>query len=259
VAALRSDPDHRSAKITTSDDIYQLSLSADYGFYASSFISAIDTSGLGFDLQFANLKGKAFSQNIGYAFDLGAQFKVTEKWTLDLSLLDLGGTIKWKQNSQYFISQGEYTYEGVNLPGADIINGADSLDFSTKLDTLNDIFNFQRSAQSFETRLPLRGYVGARFALNKHWGFGLGAYFQKRDNDKASLAVGASARWSPLRWVSVGAMYSLNERSAANIGFHLVVKPGPVQLYFTSDNLINAFSIRSNPAANLRAGLSLVF
>jgi hypothetical protein len=259
VAALRSDPDHRSAKVTTSDDIYQLSLSADYGFYASSFISAIDTSGLGFDLQFADLNGKAFSKNSGYAFDLGAQFKVNEKWTLDLSLLDLGGKIRWKQNSQYFISQGEYTYEGVIFPGADIINGSDSLDFSTKLDTLNDIFNFQRSAQTFETKLPFRGYVGARFALNKHWGFGLGAYWQKRENDKATVAVGASARWLPLRWLSLGAMYSLNERSAANLGCHLVVKPGPVQLYFASDNLLNAFSIRSNPAANLRAGLSLVF
>ena len=28
---------------------------------------------------------------------------------------------------------------------ADIINGSDSLDFSTKLDTLNDIFNFQKT------------------------------------------------------------------------------------------------------------------
>ncbi|MBC7777110.1 MAG: hypothetical protein H7246_16880 [Phycisphaerae bacterium] len=258
-SALLTDDAHHSATVTTSDDIYQLSLATDYAFHASSIISAIDTSGLGFDFTVGKLKGKAFSKNTGVAFDLGAQYKVNEHITVDFALLDLGGKIKWKEKANYFISQGEYQYDGVTLPGADIINGSDSLDFSTKLDTLNDIFNFQKTAQTFETTLPLRAYAGGNFELSKRWSFGLGAYIQKRADEKATVAVGASARWALLKWLSLGAMYSVNERSAANFGFHLALKPGPVQLYFASDNLLNAFSVKSNPAVNLRTGLSLIF
>ncbi len=258
-SALLTDDAHHSATLTTSNDIYQLSLATDYGFHAASLISAIDTAGLGFDLSVGKLKGKAFSKNTGFAFDLGAQFKVNEQITIDVALLDIGGKIKWTEKSNYFISQGEYEYTGATLPGADIINGSDSLDFATKLDTLNDIFKFQKTPQEFETTLPLRGYAGGTFELSKRWSFGLGAYFQKRAEEKASVAVGVNARLKLFRWISLGAMYSVNERSAANLGFHLVLKPGPVQLYFASDNLLNAFSVKSSPAVNLRTGLSLIF
>lgn len=259
VSSLLTDKAHHSATVTTSNDIYQLSLATDYGFHASSLVSAIDTSGLGFDLTLGALNGKAFSKNAGFAFDIGAQFNVTNRLTLDFALLDLGGKINWTENSNYFISQGEYEYEGVTLPGADIINGSDSLDFSAKLDTLNDIFNFQKTAQAFETTLPLRGYVGGRFELTKRLSFGISGYFQKPVDEKATFAVGASAAWKPIKWLSLGAMCSLNKRSAANLGFHLVIKPGPVQIYFASDNLLNAFSVKSSPVVNLRAGLGLIF
>lgn len=260
VASLNTDKAHQSATVFTSNDIYQLSLATDYGFHASSLISAIDTSGLGFDLSVGELKGKAFSKNRGFAFDLGARYKLNEQITLDFSLLDLGGKIRWTENANYFISQGSFEYEGATIPGGDLINGTDSLDFSTKLDTLNDVFNFQKTAQEFETRLPVRGYLGGNYSFGKRWVFGLGAYFQKRADEKASVAVGASARWMPLKWISLGGMYSVNERSAANLGFHLALKPGPVQLYFATDNLLNAFSVKSSrPAVNLRAGLGLLF
>ncbi len=258
-AALLTDNNRQKAAITTSDDIYQLSLSTNYAFYSSSLISAFDTSGLGFDISLGNLNGKVFSKNTGFAFDLGAHYKLTEKISLDFSLLDLGGVITWKEQANYYASEGDYEYEGVTLPGADIINGSDSLDFTTKLDTLNDIFNFKKTAQEFETSLPVRGYLGGNFDLNKHWSFGLSTFFQKRAESKATVAIGASARWKPIKWISLGAMYSVNERSSANLGFHLVLKPGPVQLYFASDNLLNAFSVKNSPAVNLRTGLSLIF
>jgi hypothetical protein len=259
IASLLTDNNRQKATISTSDDIYQLSLSTNYAFYSSSLISAFDTAGLGFDIVLGKLKGKTFSTNTGLAFDLGIQYKLNEKITLDLSVLDLGGVITWKEKANYFASEGDYSYEGVTLPGADIINGSDSLDFATKLDTLNDIFNFKKTAQTFETSLPLRGYLGANFELSKRWSFGLNTYFQKRSEAKATVAVGASARFKPLKWISVGAMYSINERSAANLGLHFVFKPGPVQIYFASDNLSNAFSIKNTPAVNFRTGLSLIF
>ncbi|MBN8680802.1 MAG: hypothetical protein J0M29_21435 [Chitinophagales bacterium] len=257
--ALLSDNNRQIANVTTSDDIYQLTLETNYAFYSSSLISAFDTSGYGFDIKVGELGGKVFSTNTGYGFDIGAQYQINDRIAVDLSLLDIGGKITWKENANYFASEGEYQYDGVTLPGADIINGSDSLDFSTKLDTLNDIFKFQKTAQEFETSLPFRGYLGGRYALTKRLTLGLSLFMQKRSEEKATTAVGASIRWMPIKMLSLGAMYSINDRSAANLGFQVGLKPGPVQVYFASDNIINAFSLKSNPAVNLRAGLALVF
>ena len=118
---------------------------------------------------------------------------------------------------------------------------------------------FQKTAQKFETTLPLQAYAGGTYQLTKRWTLGLGAYFRKEQDEKARMAVGASARWKALKWLSLGAMYCANDRSAANVGFHVAFTPGPIQLYFASDNLLDAFSVKSNPVVNLRTGLSLVF
>jgi hypothetical protein len=259
ISALRTDDDRHSMSLYTNPDIYQLTLKTDYAFYSSSIISAIDTSDLGFDITLDAFSNKIRSKNQGVAFDLGATLELTKRLTLDASVVNLGGLIKWKNDPHYFQSKAEYTYEGTSIPGVDIINGSDSISFDTKLDTLNDIFRFSKSAtDAMETRTPMRIYVGGTFQLTKHWAVGLTVFHQKQDNN-SNTAVGASVRWLPLKWLSLGGMYSVNKRSAANLGFHVAVTPGPIQVYFVSDNLLNAFSLKSSPAANLRAGLALAF
>ncbi len=259
ISAVRTDDERHSMSLYTDPDIYQLTLKTDYAFYSSSIISAIDTAGLGFDVTLGSFKNNIRSKNNGIAFDLGATAQITERLSVNASVVNVGGLIKWKNDPRYFQSNAEYTYEGTSIPGADIINGSDSLDFDTKLDTLNDIFRFSQTATSaMETNTPMRIYVGGSFQLTKRWNLGMTVFHQKKDK-KSDTAVGASIRFMPVKWLSLGTMYSVNKRSAANLGFHLAVTPGPVQLYFLSDNLLNAFSLKSSPAANLRAGLSLAF
>lgn len=256
--ALSTDPTHSSASIYTSPDIYQLTLNTDYAFHSSSIITAFDTSGYGFDLQFADFKSVAFTQNTGLAFDLGLHAKIGDRLSLDASVLDIGGRITWDTDSDYYISQGSYTYEGQVFPGVDIVNGADNLDFETKLDSLNDIFKFNRTDASFETELPLRAYTGVSFDLTKKLVLGVSGYLSDRpgvDND--TYALGASARYQIIKPLSVAAMMSINQRKAANLGLQIFLRPGPVQLYFTSDNLLSAFNPANNPAVNFRFGAAL--
>ncbi len=256
--ALSTDPVHSSASIYTSPDIYQLTLNTDYAFHSSSIITAFDTSGYGFDLQFADFKSVAFTQNTGLAFDLGLHAKIGDRLSLDASVLDIGGRITWDTDSDYYISQGSYTYEGQVFPGVDIVNGADNLDFETKLDSLNDIFKFNRTDASFETELPLRAYTGVSFDLTKKLALGVSGYLSDRpgvDND--TYALGASARYQIIKPLSVAAMMSINQRKAANLGLQIFLRPGPVQLYFTSDNLLSAFNPANNPAVNFRFGAAL--
>jgi Family of unknown function (DUF5723) len=251
--ALVSDIDHQLAKVTTSSDIYQLELETDYGFYANGFVSSIDTANSGFDVQLAQLKNRLFSGNSGFALDLGAQFKLG-KISVNLSALDLMGKINWKgENANYFKSKGTFEYAGVEIDGLDIINGTDSLSFSQKLDSLNDIFQFQKSATSFSTELPAQFYASVVYELMKSLQFSL-AFHHGR-----ATAVGVGAQWKPLNFLSLGAMYSVNDQSRHNLGFQLGLTPGPVQLYFATDNLLNAFTLKKSAAASFRAGAALKF
>ncbi|MEZ4891432.1 MAG: DUF5723 family protein [Saprospiraceae bacterium] len=160
--------------------------------------------------------------------------------------------------NQTTFESGDYEYEGTVFRGTDIINGADSLSFNLTLDTLNDVFNFEKTPTEFTSKLPLRGYFGAQYTFSRRLEFGVNGYFSKPENSDANYAVGLSARWHLKQWFSVGTMYSVNDRSAANVGFHVLLKLLPLQMYFATDNLFNAFSIKKSPAVNLRAGVALM-
>jgi hypothetical protein len=257
ISALVTDNDHNKATVFTSTDIYQLTMSTDYGFHSSSLISAIDTSGYGFKIKLADLKRKLITANPGVAFDLGVKLKLSDRLTVSASVLDLGGLIHWVEQAAYLQSNVNYTYSGITIPGANIINGVDSLSFKTKLDSLNDIFKFNKRNESFTTRLPLRVYVSASYKLLEKWTLGVG-YYTTQQQARTTSAVAANVRWQVMPWLSLGTQYSVNQRSAANFGFHLVANPGPVQIYFLSDNLLNAFSIKNSPAVNFRAGVSFL-
>ncbi|MBL7802941.1 MAG: hypothetical protein JNL02_04335 [Saprospiraceae bacterium] len=259
VGGLQTDEDHRTATVYTDPDFYQLTLRTDYAFNAAYTVGSIDTAGLAFEIKNDADQGGLFSSSNGYAFDLGVQAKLGERLTINLSVLDLGGKITWRDDrAAYFRSNGEFLYDGVTFPGEDLINGVDSLDFQGQLDSLNDIFQFQKTAQEFSTTLPVRYYASASFDLTQRWRLGF-TLFHENGPNRVATAVAASAQWTPFNWLSLGAMYGVNDRSAANIGFNVIVQPGPVQIYLMSDNVLTALTPYASPAVNFRMGGSLLF
>ncbi|MFN4081264.1 MAG: DUF5723 family protein [Saprospiraceae bacterium] len=258
LSALRTDAARNRASVFTSPDLYQLSLEADYAFHSAGLISAIDTSGLGFDIQLAELRSRLFTPNRGAAFDFGLSFAPNDRWAFSAGAADVGGSINWKQDAAYFRSEGRYEYEGAVIPGIDIINGASGLSFQAKLDTLNEIFQFKKTAEDFRTALPARFYVGATRRMTDRLQLGATLFHQRRNTGPAT-ALGLSAHFTPLKWLALSGIYNVNERRAANLGAGLSLTPGPFQIYLFTDNLLKGVGLRRESAANLRAGLSLVF
>lgn len=258
ISALQTDDARRQVSVYTDPDIYQLRLQTDYAFHSSSLVTAIDTAGLGFDLALNELKN-GFSANTGWAFDLGLQLRLGDRLTLSASALDIGGKITWSENANYFHSNGAFVYDGVNIPGSDIINGTtDSLDFTAALDTLNDVLQFAKTAEAFSSTLPARYYAGATLKLTERWSVGAVVHHQSGER-RSNTGVGVNAHWKPLSWLTAGVMYSVNNRSAANIGMSLVLSPGPVQLFILSDNALNALTPYGSAAVNFRFGGAVMF
>ncbi|HRI62142.1 MAG TPA: DUF5723 family protein, partial [Saprospiraceae bacterium] len=140
VSALQTDENRTQMSVYTDPDIYQLTLKTDYVFYSSHIVDAVDTAGYGYYFSTNSFGGSPSTENSGYAFDLGFDAQLSENLSVYASALNLGGSINWEKETASFTSNTEYLYEGAIIPGIDIINGADSLDFDAKLDTLNDVF-----------------------------------------------------------------------------------------------------------------------
>lgn len=255
---LQTSDEHHTMTVYTDPDIYQLTLTTDYEFYTSSLISAIDTSGLGFNIVAGSFGSNPSTKNGGFALDLGVDVKISNRLSVNASVLNLGGKITWTKDAHTFTSRAEYIYEGATIPGLDIINGTDNLDFDAKLDTLNDVFKFEKQSSTLESKLPFIATAGGTYKLSEQWALGLSAFYQEFDS-RTNTAFGASARWTPLHWLSVGAMFGANNRSASNLGFNVVFKPGPLQIYLLSDNVLNSVAAYDSPAVNFRVGASLVF
>lgn len=259
LAALESDQSRRTATVFTDPDIYQLTLKADYGFWSSNIVESIDTFELGYRVKFVDDFNSAdLFSNTGVSFNLGAQYRINEQLSVSASILDIGGNLSWKNNSYYFSTKGEYLYEGDIIDGKELIQGSDSIDLDDGLDTLNDIFAFSRSDGSFSSAIPTRYYAGVQYQLGADWAVNA-TVFHQQSSLVSQTAVGLGLRWTPLYWLSLGANYGINTRSAANVGFHLGVRPGPVQFYFASDNLLTLFQPYASPQVNVRTGLSLAF
>lgn len=258
-AALETDAAHAKATIFTDPDIYQLHVETDYAFRSAAVVNAIDTAGFAYHFDTEKIGyGKVFSQNSGAAFDLGATVNLGERVSLSVSLLDLGGKINWDKNANTFHSEGAWQYDGVTIPGADIINGADSISIDNQLDSLNDIFQFHKTATAFSTRLPTRAYLGGTVKLTKRWTVGA-VFFRQRGDAHDLQAFGASVRFEPFKWLALGTMYAVNDRDKSNLGLHLGLKIGPVQTYFVSDNVLSLARTTASPALNFRVGGALVF
>ncbi len=257
ISALITDPNANKISVYTNPDIYQLELATDYAFQSAGIISAIDTSGLGFNIARNQLRNGLNGANSGLAFDLGLMFQVSKRLQIHASALDLGGSIRWEA-AKYFKTKANYTYEGANIPGADLINGADNLDFSTKLDSLNDIFKFDQTTTNFSSAIPSRYYVGASYEVMKQLTVA-GSVFAEGGIAEDKLAFGVSAHFRPIKLVSVGVMYSANRQNAANIGAQVTLSPGPFRIFVASDNLGGAFSPYASSRVNLRAGVAYAY
>lgn len=237
------------ATVATSNEVYQLTLATNYQINASSVAAYGDLDDFEPEFGFQVLGG-----NMGLGLDLGATMNVNEKLTVSASLIDLGA-IKWSQNTSNYTSEGTYTYEGLDL--SDIIRD-DEVDIDQKLDTLEQIFDFQETNNSYTTALPAKFYLSGQYKVNPFFEVG-GLLFMQRFKQRnlMGLAVNATAKIGEI--VSAGLTYSIYNKTYDNLGLSAAVKVGPVQLFGVSDNLIALVNPYNSRNTNFRFGLNLAF
>lgn len=246
--------------IYTDPEYYQLTATTDYvvnsggEFFDLNIVTTADSTS--FDINTAenvSINDFLFSKNSGIGFDFGAEYKVNDKLTLGLSVLDLG-SINWSNNTSTFTSNGTYTFEGVNAD--DVFFGEDSLDFEGVVDTMVQILGFEETSGSYKTSLIPKFYLSGSYQINKSTSAGAVLYGDViRDKFRPAIGLSIQKRFGKI--LSLGGVYSIRNNSFDNLGANLALALGPVQIYGVADNVISVFKPLDTKNVNFRFGLNI--
>lgn len=213
------------------------------------------------DVNWRRYVANAFSKNLGFAIDLGATYRITQRLRVSAAVTDLG-FINWKGTPLNITSkQGEWLkFEGLNANQiTDVIeNGFSSL---LSLDSLFHIVNnnFELNAiKSYNTMLTSKVMLDASFDLTpsnrfivQFKGYIMGKHFLPQ------FTVTYNGTF--FNAIDVVVSYSMMRNSFDNLGLGLGFRMGPVHLYFGTDNLLAAANVFNIRKANVTAGLLVNF
>lgn len=265
---------NNSAQLRTDEDIYELTLTTDYEVLTADLdadrenvdfgIFAIDFSDISL-LSFAfpdfsvDLNNGLFnfgqSSNRGISLDIGATYRLNEKWRFGFSILDIG-QINWKDNITTYRSNETTTFSGVSL-GSVNFNEGDVFTFDSLTDSLEQVINFTASSATFSTDLPTQAYFNVQYQVTPK--LDLGLVLHSRFAATNTLAASIGGNYQIAKFLRLGATYSIEDNEFSNLGLNASLHVGPVQAYAITNNILTAFRPLDANYQTARLGVNLVF
>ena len=235
-------------ELATSDDIYQLSLDADYELYSSSLLDYQDID----DYEFNTMRfsmDHLYSSNWGYGIDLGLSSRVG-KAELFMSAIDIG-RISWNEDANRYYKKGISTYEGIDIQEF-IGNDAD---YSVE-DSLKSILSINREGKNYSSATNGSIFIGGKYLLDDKYTFGIvmRREFLIIDNPYSILI---NAQRSIGSFTKLGLSATFKDKSIANIGGHISFQYGPVLVYAITHNVLGGILPEKFRSASIRFGANL--
>lgn len=239
-------------RIRTDEEAYALQLNADLLVNTSGAVTYDGFRQLSVDFNFGRFDlERTFGNNSGLAADLGVQLQFG-KLDLAASVLDIG-SIRWEDGARNYRLQGSYEFSGLDVAQGIL---ADSTEFGSILDTLQNLLNVVETFQTYTTNLPRQWYASAGYQVNDTWRLGALFYSQQlRGETYTAAALGVNARFWP--FLELGATYAWRNETFDNLGLNAVLRLGPLQVVAATDNILTALNLRDSHSANLRLGVNV--
>ncbi len=195
--------------------------------------------------------------NMGFAVDLGAVYRPIEKVSVSLSIIDLG-YIKWSEGITNLDLDGQFNFTGIDL-SSEFDEDNDDDPFELLADSLENSFDITNKKESYTTPLGAKIYIGGSYYLTPKVDFSVLSLSRFYEN-KLYQAFTFSANTRPIRGLTASFSYSIMNGTYNNLGFGLVLRPGPFQMYIISDNIASAAIWgHKTSAVNLRFGMNFAF
>jgi outer membrane protein OmpA-like peptidoglycan-associated protein len=223
----------------------------------------INTAGVADTTAFQNFSPTKYMfkrSNNGAGADLGANYKLNDKFSFSASVNDIG-FISWNAHVRNYRSKNPgatFTYEGVDI--VKFFNDSTSIDkaFENTIDSISGTFAIEETSNSYRTWLTPQIYLGGNYQINEKSDVGLLFYGQIFDKAlRPGVSLSYNARLGNV--FSASAAYSIYNRSYTNLGLGISLNLGPLQWYIMTDNIVGFIVPQSSKLSHVHAGFNLTF
>ncbi|MFZ5941954.1 MAG: DUF5723 family protein [Bacteroidota bacterium] len=252
--------------LTTSDSLWsirsdmQVSMATPFtsqDMIGSTFLLSDVLSGMGdaFDQMAFDIPWDFINfENLGFALDLGVDFRPIPQLQLSASALDLG-YMNWSRNTVNMNIEGQYDFRGLEVIP---FQSVDTMMFQNMADSLAG-FVTGDIGEPFSYRLHPKIMVGAAFYPIPKISIGL---MSRTDllEDGLRQKFTATANLTTGRFINLTFTYSYYLGYMKNLGAGFSFNVGPLNLYLISDNIgNNLLWPQEAQSVNLWFGMNLCF
>lgn len=233
----------------------------------TSGITSLENSSVG------SVLGRAvFGGNIGIGADLGATYKINDRWEASASLLDLGVIFHSKDVEQYHAT-GDYTLNGIELIFPPLSEGETTFPYYDDLeDEIERELPIDTITSGYTQLRPLKVNAGLTYSFGNFVG-GQECDCLNQDIQRAK-AVGIQY-YSILRpkgpqmagtlfyyhrifqWLTWKAAYTVDPYSFYNVGLGGAVDFGKFNFYVAMDNILHYGNIAKAKSVSLQFGFNI--
>jgi len=238
--------------LTTSEDYYYLDMETDFRINSSLPTGKKDTLN---PVTFGEYSFSAW--NMGVGFDVGATYRLDDKFSFSASVLDLG-YIQFDRWIDNYYSDSKIHFEGIDF---NQFKGLDDDQREKKIqevkDSILDLFELEDDAKKFIVPLTAKVYLGANYNMSDV--DNVGALLRMAIYKGKIIPAFSLSYFRQLnKNIGVTANYTITNRSYSNIGVGVVATFEPVQVYFSTDNLYGVIFPDDTRYTNFHFGINFI-
>lgn len=219
-------------------------------------------------------KRAIFSPNLGLGLDLGFTYTITEQWSVNGSLLDIGFIAHTTDLRNQSFS-GDYEFNGIELEFPALLQGQETTDYWNEfLLEVEDALPFEDFiSESYTTLRPVKfnGAVNYGFAENRDgecnclnksgpkYKANVGAHVNAIKRPRSVLAAATlyyDRSWWP--FIKTKITYTVDTFSKNNIGLLVSTKIKNFNFYLAGDNLLEYADVAKARQLSVQLGMQVV-
>jgi hypothetical protein len=211
-----------------------------------------------FDPRVSELMRKCFSNNLGFAIDLGAVYRINQQIRVSASITDLG-FIRWKSSILNMSikppDEEYYEFSGFTIDQfMDFFNNG----IRVNIDTIVNRNLVLKEIKPYTTMLTSKMMLDCYFDLTPSNRFILqfkGYFLGKHFLPQFTVAYNGSF-WNA---IDVVISYTIMKNSFTNLGVGFGFRMWPIHLYMGTDNVLAAINVFNATKVNATVGLLVDF